>query len=103
VCRDTVLWAGVSGELPLTTPMGRCRLYATANRVLVHSGLPVGGLGRRESLVVVLGDGDRLRLPRDVRRVALAGVGTLLLPRRLRGKELLRVAVEKFIIGLEAE
>jgi hypothetical protein len=28
---DTVLWAGVSGELPLTTPMGRCRLYDTAN------------------------------------------------------------------------
>jgi hypothetical protein len=27
----SVLWAGVSGELPLTTPMGRCQLYATAN------------------------------------------------------------------------
>jgi hypothetical protein len=36
VCIDTVLWAGVSGELPLTTPMGRCRLYATAN-TLYHS------------------------------------------------------------------
>jgi hypothetical protein len=28
----SVLWVGVSGELPLTTPTGRCQLYATANR-----------------------------------------------------------------------
>jgi hypothetical protein len=28
----SVLWAGVSGELPLTTPTGRCQLYATANK-----------------------------------------------------------------------
>jgi hypothetical protein len=27
----SVLWVGVSGELPLTTPTGRCQLYATAN------------------------------------------------------------------------
>jgi hypothetical protein len=31
----SVLWAGVSGELPLTTPMGRCQLYATANIVCI--------------------------------------------------------------------
>jgi hypothetical protein len=31
------LWVGVSGELPLTTPTGRCQLYATANTNLYHS------------------------------------------------------------------